>query len=172
MMRAKRAQPEETPTRLVVVEDRAHLKADFLLDSATDGESVTVLVQDHDSAHRLAVRTMRRLASVERTGKRLTQAVVVVGSDKDASALAARCVLVRVLLAHLVRAGAGEVVLTAGGDTDSELRHQLLALAGTLAGEVGSSGVAIRVRFGQDARPPARAGARRAPPPSAEYALA
>jgi hypothetical protein len=164
-------EPVEAPARLVVVEDPARVPADFLLKSTQEGDGVTVLVQDHDTPRTLAARTMRRLADVERAGNKVNQAVVVVGAGKDADALAARCVLVRVLLAHLVRAGSGEVVLAAEGVTDSELRHQLLALAGTLAGEVGASGVAIRVRFEPDPPPLARTGAR-SPERDAERAVA
>lgn len=160
MTRINELQADELPARLVVVEDAARITADFLLDSINDGENVTVLVQDRNATRSLAARTMRRLADVERAGKKLTEAVIVVSAAKDAGTLAARCLLVRLLLAHLLRTGGGEVVLAADGATDSELRHQLLALAGTLAGEVGSSGIAIRVRFEPEARPVARAGAR------------
>ena len=131
------------PLRLVVLEKGAHSREWTLPGS----ELVVVAEQPPDRPADLALRAIRRIATLERGGKAATEAIAVLGGNDGEPARAARNMLARALLAHLLAAGEGTLVLTAPG-ASSCLRAELFGLLGELSAELGRSQVTVSLRFG------------------------
>ena len=95
---------------------------------------------------------------MERRGAALCSATLVLGAACHAQAGAARELVARSLLAHLLAVGSGELVVLARSTTD-ELRDELLGLVGRLLAEVDGSSVTIRLQFQRAERePPCKSG--------------
>lgn len=120
------------------------------LDAALSREpwQETVLIAEQGDAARaeLPARVASRIALLERHGNRLACAVLLVGSACDASSDAARELVARALLTHLIASGSGELIVSAH-EPNRELRDRLVELVGKLLGELTSQAVTIRLQF-------------------------
>jgi hypothetical protein len=117
----------------------------------TEPTELTVFVlADSDPPNRLALRVMRHIAAIERSGQRIASATLVAGAERGAQALAARCLMARALFAHQVNVGAGELVFSTRVHPDGHSQHELLALVGALTGERGAQQISIRVLIDVD----------------------
>lgn len=92
-----------------------------------------------------ATRVMRRMARLERSTV-VSRAVLVCGPRSDELSLAARARVSQALLASLQVAPFAKLTLAAPQSAPDQLRHQLLAIAGTMLEQV--RGVAISVQLG------------------------
>jgi hypothetical protein len=140
--------------RLIVVEDGAEAVSPYLSPEECE-ETVVVHQSDGELPVGLARRTVSRIGTLERSGRAIGRAVVLIASRNDDQSMAARHLLARALLihAHEAPAGSGELILAAGGGADVDLRNELMALVGTLMGDPGHSAVPIRLRFGTPSDP-------------------
>jgi hypothetical protein len=139
------AAAEIIPTvRLMVVEQGAIVPDPPACDSCSE---LVVVVQDRDADPvQVTRRTVQKLASIERAGQRIVAMLIAVAA-RTPRAGCTRNLLARALASHLGRAGEGELTIVAPPGAAPTLRHELLALAGTLTAELGSSRVSISVRF-------------------------
>lgn len=147
--------------RVVVVEDGAEGLGPYLSPNASE-DTMVLHQSSEESPAELAVRTIRRIASIERSGQGVARAVILLGPRLDQQAMAARQLLARALLVHaqVVALGSSELVLTVGSQADPALRHQLMALVEALVGEPEACSMAIRLRFDSPSPDRDRASAR------------
>lgn len=118
---------------------------------ANDNEETIVIGQGRDEpAIDLVFRVIRRLSSVEQSGRRVIHAVVKISPRLDDQVFAARNLLMRALLTHSAVLGATELVLTVGEDGPGSLRMRLLELVEELVGESVGGSTGIRVQFGEN----------------------
>lgn len=134
--------------RLVVVEDGAPA-VDSHLSPVPCDETVVVHQLDGELPVDLARRVVRRIGALERSGRGVARAAILMACRSDSQVMAARHLLARALVAHAhaALAGATEFILAVDGGGDADLRQELMALAEVLVGGSGSH-VAIRVCFG------------------------
>lgn len=134
--------------RLVVVEDNAEGLGPYLSANASE-DTMVIRQSSEESPAELAVRAIRRIASIERSGQGVAKAVVLLAPRVDQQAMAARQLIARALLVHarIVPGGSSELVLAVGSRTDPALRHRLMALVEALVGEPEACSMAIRIRF-------------------------
>jgi hypothetical protein len=136
---------EKPAVRLFVVESGAPMPIGSAPRAGETSELSIFVLADSDPPSRLALRVLRHIAAIERSGQRIVSATIVSGSQSGAQALAARCLMARALVAHQAGIGSGELVFSSGtGDVQRE-QQELLAMAGALTGERGAERVSIRV---------------------------
>jgi len=147
--------------RLVVIEQGADALGSRL--SPDGGDETIVVVQGVDETPlQLLFRVIRRLALLERSAHRVRRAELVVAPRLDAQSTAARGVVARALLAHLVAGGEGEL-LVAGEGPHAGLQGELLTLVDALAAEDDEGTVMIRLELnGRQPRVPPESGVYRA----------
>lgn len=160
--------PRSDRLGLVVVE-RGGAAPELRVDDGEDEWAELVVVsqaQDERPAD-LALRTVRRMAALERARRYVTEALFVLGGGDERPRIAARELIVRTVLSHMSEGKRGQVMLAAEAIADAEARHRLIVLAGDLASEVEPCGITIGVRF---TPPPRRkaSGVRRAIVPADE----
>jgi hypothetical protein len=146
---------------LVIVEGGA-AAPELSVDDGDEWAELVVVSQAVDERPAdLALRTVRRMASLERAKRFVTEALFVLADGQERPRLAARELIVRTILSHMSEAKCGQLMLAAEAISDVEARHRLIVLAGDLASEVEPCGITIGVRF---TRPPRRktSGVRRA----------
>jgi hypothetical protein len=131
--------------RLVVVEAGAKLPEPS--PSEEIGDIVIVVQRAGERPGEVAVRVARHVARAESDGRRVRDALLVVGEKSDGQVLAGRTLLARALLVHQVRAGSGELVISAPSSLVPDARHELMALAGTITRELRGAPIGICVRF-------------------------
>ncbi len=146
--------PRSDRLALVVVEQGAPLP-ELREENHDQWEEVVVVTQNDDERPAdLALRTVRRVAALERARRFVTEAIFVLGDGEERPRLAARDLITRSILSHMTEAKQGRLMLAAEAVIDPEHRHRLIVLAGDLAGEVEPCGITIGVRF---TAPPPRA---------------
>jgi len=131
--------------RFFVVESGAALPAGSAPCAGDTSELSIFVLADADPPNRLALRVLRHIAAIERSGQRIVSATIVTGVRRGAQSLAARCLIARALVAHQAGMGSGELVFSAGTDNARHEQEELLAMAGALTGERGAERVSIRV---------------------------
>ena len=143
--------------RLILVEEAATAFEPPPADSGVDGapEVVVLVPARGEPKAEFVERAARRIAALERADRTIAEAVIAAGPSRNADVLEARALNAHALLAHMKLAGKGELVLMAGSVAQDELRHELLALAGTLTCEATGC-VSIRVLFQQPQAEPER----------------
>ena len=151
----RESSPKQPPLKLVVVEEGTHPSAPTLWSADEATELMVVVEGESEPPLDFALSTMRRIATLERSGRRVREVVILVSGQHDGQALAARCLLARAVLTHQMQEGQGELTFDAQPETDTEAQHELLSLAGVLMTDLGHSQISIRVRFA-DVRPVAR----------------
>jgi len=133
------------PVRLLIAEEGASVAHRRTSGNNGHSELAIFVPAGSDSPSRLALRTLRHIADIERSGQRISRAVITAGARSDGQVLAARSLVARALIAHQTAVGCGELVLVTRADAGSRAQHELLALAGTLTSELGTSRISIRV---------------------------
>jgi hypothetical protein len=141
------------PVRLVAVEDGAR---GFESRVTPDGGEETVVVTQWsgEPPESLIVRVAARIVALERSGKRVDRAILLVGHERDQHVIAARRLVARALLSHLHSSSGSELVLDAVG-APASVRHALLAEVEALLEESEAPSVPIRLQF-RYARPASR----------------
>ena len=118
---------------------------------ARGADSYAVIPQQpEETPAELAWRAAERVASLERNGARVESVVSAVGSAHDDEVFAARCVVARALIAQNDGRGEAELIFSASARLTEAARHELLALAGTLAAQARGSALSVKVRFRAD----------------------
>lgn len=138
--------------RLIVTEEGAQGFSAFV--SADEAEETLVVAQGaEEAAVVLPFRVMARLALMGRSGRSVDSATILVGDRLDGESVAARELVARALLAHMVAAGSGDLAFAAYGAV-ADLRHDLMTLVEALLNEHEGIPVALRLRFlAEEARP-------------------
>ncbi len=147
----------------IVIEAGAEWPAFGHEPAGTDIHAVIPQQPDETPAE-LALRAADRVASLGRGGASVQSVVIAVGAVHDDEVFAARCSVARALIAELGAGGEAELTFSAPALLTDGARHELLALAGTLASQAYGSAFSVNVRF--SAAPVQRrdgAGAGRAP---------
>jgi len=140
--------------RLVVVEDGA-LGFESRV-PPDDGEETLVIAQTSgELPANLVIRVASRIGALERSGRKIGRAILLVGNRQDAQVAAARWVIARALLSHLLARGGSELVLDADR-AEGAVRNELLSLVEGLLERVEPSGVPIRLQFRRAPPRPAR----------------
>ena len=140
--------------RLVVVEDGAR-ELDSRVPPDEGEESIVVAQASGELPATLALAVTGRIAALERSSRNIERAVVLIGPDCGVQVCAARWLVARALLTHMVVSGSGELVLAAPG-AGVDVRQDLLSLVEALLGEHERSAVPIRLQLREDAPRPAR----------------
>jgi hypothetical protein len=138
-----------TAARLVLVESgRIRLDAH----APPDGiDHTVVIVQGSDERPaQSALRAMRRIQGLERSGHHVQGAVVLLATRFDVEAMAARLALVRALIRHLEITGSRPVGLLfscSAGEFQAGARAGLCKLVDAVNRESGSWSLVVRIRF-------------------------
>src|SRR5688572_2801809 len=144
LRKAPQAAGDRLSIRLVLREDGA-----ARLDSEVvpDGRDETVVIaQIRGEAPLEAVtRTVARVSSFERSGRKIESAVMLVAPRSDAEWSASREFVTRALVAHMASSRNGELVISAD-EADDELYDELSELADQLSAEFSRAGVEVRLR--------------------------
>ncbi|MFZ5896092.1 MAG: hypothetical protein ACOY0T_33860 [Myxococcota bacterium] len=132
--------------RFVVVETGA--SGGYQLAPSDDGAETVVVGQGADEGSAaLALRVIRRLTSLQRSGARVQRAVVFLGPAIDERSMAARDLVARAV-AYAASTKASELVLATSGSAQS-VRDRLLGFVEGLVAEHSLRFPSIRVRFGE-----------------------
>jgi hypothetical protein len=133
------------PVRLITVEEGAH---GFESRVAPDGGEETVVVTQWtgEPPSSLIIRVAARIVAIERSGKKVDRAVLLVGQQRDQRTIAARREVARALLSHLDASSGAELVLDAVG-VPADFRHELLSEVEALLEELEQPSVPIRLQF-------------------------
>jgi hypothetical protein len=147
--------------RLVVVEEGAGGFESRVPPDARE-ETIVVAQTSGELPANLVTRVASRIASIERSGRTIGQAIVLLDNRHDAQVGASRWSMARALLSHLLVSGGSELVLDADG-AEVNVRHELLSIVEALLEEFEQGRVPIRLQFRRE--PP------RAVRPSGIYAV-
>jgi hypothetical protein len=115
-------------------------------------ETLVIAQMREESAIVFAQRALARIASVERSGRRFDGATVLTGDCEDATALAARRLIVLGLSMHGRAHGMSELLLSARPKASLEVRVGLLGLVEEVLASSNGDQVPIRLRFGEPAQ--------------------
>jgi hypothetical protein len=113
-----------------------------------DGADETVVVAQApgEAASTLALRTVDHVAAIERSGRAIAPAIIVLSPSLDSQVLAARSLSARAMLTHMAERRSGELLLVARGLT-ATARDAVLSLVEKLLDEYSNRGVTIRLQF-------------------------
>jgi hypothetical protein len=139
------------PVRLVAVEDGAH---GFESRVAPDGGDETVVVTQWsgEPPESLIGRVAARIVALERSGKKVDRAILLIGQKRNPHTIAARRLVARALLSHLHSSSGTELVLDAVG-APANVRHELLSEVESLIEESERPSVPIRLQFRHERAP-------------------
>jgi hypothetical protein len=105
-----------------------------------DADDVCLIIQQPgESVSELALRVRHRVDAL-RPYEKLSKVVVASGGRVDQDAVAARSLAIRAVVAPMVRAGHGDVVLASGAKD----RISMMGLASTVASMIRGTGVDIQ----------------------------
>jgi hypothetical protein len=146
----------KAPSSRVIVAEAGVPDVDLLGAGGNWEETLVITGQAAETPMGLPLEVASRIARLERRRLPVSDATFFVAQACDEQSSAARELVVRTLVTHLVAAGSGELILVAR-DASGELRDRLLGLVGQLLGEIGAQPVVIRLQFrdGERAAPPA-----------------
>jgi hypothetical protein len=143
--------------RCVVLENGSRPLTDA---GAQSFDQTLVMAQMHGELPALfAQRTLERLASIERSGRRLEAATLLTGDQHDSASNAARRLIAMGLSASAQAHHAGhpvELTLCAARGSSPAHRAELLSLAEEVMALSGGEHVPVRVRFDEAKAPPPR----------------
>lgn len=103
--------------------------------------------QPSEALTEFSSRVVIRLQRLAQKRVSIPVAVLVVNERSDFEATTVRYRTARAVLAEMLRAGEGELVIVAEEHVPEELRHELVAFAGSLCDGLGGSRIGVRVRF-------------------------
>jgi hypothetical protein len=142
----------------VVVLERGSSWPPWLAEYQKRAPASVVIVQSFDESSReFARRIVRKLDEIGSRSAAIHAGLLVSNGALDAPAVTARECICSALLRVMRQKQRGELVLSADGAAGDGIRHELLALAGTLCDGLRGSEVSVRVRF-DTLRPPAVSG--------------
>jgi hypothetical protein len=137
---------DTTPVSIVVMEAGAAWPRWFHGLDQQGANSVVQRQAEEETLEEFSSRVVHRIKEVSGRGLvRLT--VLACNESTTASVLASRYRIASALVRSMSRSGSGELVLAAEADIDDELRHELLALAGTLCDDLHGTSLNVRVLF-------------------------
>jgi hypothetical protein len=125
--------------------------------------SVVIAQQPAEPPWAFARRVTKRISKLWASRCKIRKAVVAVGPASDVDSFSARCIIARSVVGAMPMADDSEVVLSAHEPYGSDLRHELLGLAGALSEQLQGTQLAVSVRFDTAPRPLRKTGARRMP---------
>jgi hypothetical protein len=112
----------------------------------------TVVQQVDETPAELATRVVRRVRQLTRGGIPLLAGAIMANEDVGDEAFQGRCQIARAMIRAMRGAPTGSLTFLAPTSLSDEGRHELLAIAGTLASQLRGMPVEVSVRF--DSRPP------------------
>lgn len=142
--------PTENPMSIVVMEANARWPYWFRALDRTGANSLVQMQADGEDEERLISRVVERARDF--SGRGCVQLCVLACNESTTEqALLARQRIAQGLVRSMLTSSAGELVLTAEADIEDELRHELLALAGTLCDQFHEMKITVSVRFSSKA---------------------
>jgi hypothetical protein len=135
---------DERKIGAVIMEAGAQWPA-FVHDEAVPRDWTVIPQQPLETPAELALRAADRVDALRREGAQVDSIVIAVGGAHDDEVFAARCVVARALIGR--RQDEACLVFSAPARLTGGARHELLALAGTLAGQAQGSALSVSVRF-------------------------
>jgi hypothetical protein len=141
--------------RLIIVEEGAgklDSHSPFGGVQAVDSETILVTQAEGELSVSLMYRVGSEIGTLERAGKRIRRAVLVVGATSGNQWSAARVLITRALFTSMHAHGGGELSIVTIG-AEETVRHELLALVEGLVAEHAPCSVTIRLRFERDEAP-------------------
>lgn len=104
--------------------------------------------QPGETPGELALRASRRVAALAEHGAPIGTVIIAAGAECDDHVFAARCAVARSLIQAMGGRG-GQLLFSAPARLPDAARHELIALAGTLASQVRGTSLDVGVRFPQ-----------------------
>ena len=122
-------------------------------------ETVAITQLAGETPADFAERTLRRIASAQRSGRHFAAAELVVGSGHDAPTRAARRLVGLAIAEHAGRwQSLSELVTVLAADAAEEVREQLVQLRNDLARASKDKPLRVRFRWAEPSRPTASDG--------------
>jgi hypothetical protein len=140
----------DSPTSIVVMEAGARWPSWFRALDRNGANSLVEVQADGEDEQRLVSRVLERARCLSGRGS-VHRCVLACSESTTPRALAARSRIARGLVGSMLASTQGEFVMTVEADVDDELRHELLALAGTLCDEFHQAKITVSVRFSSKA---------------------
>lgn len=107
--------------------------------------------QPGETPGELALRSSRRVSTLTEHGARIDTVIVAAGPHCDDDVFAARCAVARSLI-QAMGTSRGRLLFSAPAKLPEAARHELVALAGTLANQVRGTSLTVGVKFAEDKR--------------------
>ena len=136
----------DSPISIVVMEAGARWPCWFRALDRSGANSLVQVQADGEDEQQLVSRVVERARGLSGRGA-VQRCVLACNESTSQRALAARLQVARGLAHSMLGSAQGELVMTAEADIDDELRHELLALAGTLCDELHQTKITVSVRF-------------------------
>jgi hypothetical protein len=138
--------PVPSETRMIILEDAANA-FDHVRPASNETRPTYVVARNGlERPSHFALRTIRRVAGLESGNAAVTQVLFAVDGVADRQRRAARELMARSLVSHMIRQSGGELIVAAPSGCDSALSDELMELAGMLISESSmSSGARVRV---------------------------
>lgn len=121
---------------------------DFVHDEQAPHDWAVIPQQPSETPAELGLRAAERLTALERHGAEVNAIVIAVGGAHGDEVFASRCAVARALIVR--GQGAVCLVFSAPARLAGPARHELLALAGTLASQAQGGPLSVSVRFQND----------------------
>jgi hypothetical protein len=118
-----------------------------LLERLHAGQHANVLQQSDEAPAAFALRAARRAEQLVSAGFALRAGVIVTNDETDEASFAARCRIARAMIRAMKSGECAEVVFRASETLSADGRHELFAIAGTLAAQLRGMPIEILVRF-------------------------
>jgi hypothetical protein len=115
------------------------------------GRSEDVVALSYES-ELLLTRTRQRLEALRESRQEIRIAVLSCRDTADLKALELRSQLAHELLSEVSASGFGRLILSAADGASTQLRRQLLSLAGVLSYELRGTTTTVSLKFGDGAR--------------------
>lgn len=103
--------------------------------------------QPDETPAELALRATHRVEALVSGDAQLDTVVIAAGSRHDDEVFAARCSVARALIQVMSARGGSRLVFSAPANLPASARHELIALAGTLAAQSHGTALDVGVRF-------------------------
>lgn len=132
----------------VVVMEAGGEWPDFV--ESDDGRPVNWAVvpqQPDETPAELALRATRRVEALVSGSAKLDTVVIAAGARHNDEVFAARCSVARALIQVMSERGGSRLVFAAPANLPASARHELIALAGTLAAQLHDTPLDVGVRF-------------------------
>ncbi len=103
--------------------------------------------QPDETPAELALRATHRVEALVSGGAALDTVVIAAGSRHNDEVFAARCSVARALIQEMNARGGSRLLFSAPANLPTSARHELIALAGTLAAQSHGTPLDVGVRF-------------------------